>query len=102
MVKKNISVKDLYSFDLFICLALLKQMRDDLLNRTHSEVDFIETIRKKNTILSTQLMEIFQLAEEIFDKYCIKQSLPDENENKSTQKYSFTEKITKLRELMFN
>jgi hypothetical protein len=102
MVKKNISVKDLYSFDLFICLALLKQMRDDLLNKTHSEVDFIETIRKNNRILSTQLIETFHLAEEIFDKYCIKQSLPDENENKTNQKNSLTEKMRKLRELMFN
>ena len=39
LVQKNTSVKYIYSFDLFICLALLKQMRNPLLNETKCEID---------------------------------------------------------------
>ena len=47
----NVSVKDLYSFDLFVCLALLHYTREEFLKKCETETDIFEvfkTIKEKN------------------------------------------------------
>lgn len=70
---KGINVKNLYSFDLFICLSLLKQVRDDFLTNCNEETDFFETYIKfnKSGYFSSNFETIIKEAENIFDKYCI-------------------------------
>ena len=102
LVQKNTSVKYIYSFDLFICLALLKQMRNPLLNETKNEIDFIEILRNNSQLFANNLISTIQMAENIYDKYCIKSSSTDEIVSKIVQNNSFTAQIKKLREIMFN
>jgi hypothetical protein len=80
----NVSVKDLYSFDLFVCLALLNQVREEFLNKCETETDIFEvfkTIKEKN-LFAENFNLIFQLAEEIFESYCSNFSLLSVNLNK--------------------
>ena len=102
LVQKNTSVKDIYSFDLFICLALLKQMRSDLLVKANNEIDFIEILRSNNQLFANNLIFTIQMAEDIYDKFCIKSNTTDDLDTKQIQHNSFTAQIKKLREIMFN
>jgi hypothetical protein len=71
---KNVSIESIYSFDLFICLSLLKQMRDDLLTKCESDVDILEVFKEFNAQRSPfelNFQTTFQLAEQIFEKYSI-------------------------------
>ena len=99
---KNVSVNDLYSFDLFICLALLKQMRNDFLQKATSETDIFEILRSNNSLLSRNLIKTFQLAEEIFEKYCLKTHNLNDDEEMKNLPQNFTAKIRKLSEMIFN
>jgi len=71
---KNVSIESIYSFDLFICLSLLKQMRENLLTKCESDVDMLEVFKEFNAQRSPfglNFHNTFQLAEQIFDKYSI-------------------------------
>ena len=67
---KNVSVKSLYSFELFICLALLKHMRHILLLKVRNELDLYEIVRENKSLFALNYTEIFNSAEQIFEKYC--------------------------------
>lgn len=69
---KNISVKYMYTFDLFICLSFLKQQRLNILN-CQNDTDFYEIFAdfKREKYFSKNFKQILNEAEEIFDKYCI-------------------------------
>lgn len=70
---KNISVQNLYTFDLFISLSLLKKLRNDILENCESETDFYEAFSEfnKSKHFSDNFREIVKDAEDIFDEYCI-------------------------------
>jgi hypothetical protein len=91
---KNISVKDLYTFDLFISLSLLKQARQHFVNSSESESEIIEVfqVRKVNSIFSNNFSKTLEIAEEIFENYCIiSQNINAEklaNKNKPIRNFS--------------
>ena len=72
-VLKGINVKSLYTFDLFVCLSLLKQVRERFLTECNSESDFFEVFASLNMdqVLSKNFNDIVNEAEKIFDQYCI-------------------------------
>jgi hypothetical protein len=67
---KNISVKNLYSFDLFICLSLLKQIREKLLK--NSDMELLEILQDNKNLFAQNYLFILENAQIIFEKYCIK------------------------------
>ena len=69
---KNVSIKSLYSFELFICLALLNQMRPVLLEKVRNESDLYEILSENKNLLAIHYTEIFNNAEQIFEKHCVK------------------------------
>ena len=71
----SVSVKNIYPFELFICLSLLSEMRNDFL-KCESEMDVFEIfgIFNSKTIFKLNFDEIFLAAEKIFLKYCIKKN----------------------------
>jgi hypothetical protein len=73
-VQKNISPALLYSFDLFICLAFLENIRDKILSSCESETDFYELFKKfnKSDFFEKNFKMILNQAEDIFNKYCVK------------------------------
>ena len=98
---KGVSVNDLYSFDLFICLALLKRMRTSLV-QANSETDVFEILKKNHSLLSSELIEIVKIAEDIFDKYCIKSNdLNEYNQNDDLKDYDLVAKIRSFSQIMF-
>jgi hypothetical protein len=78
---KNISPAFLYSFDLFICLAFLEEIRDRILSSCESETDFYELFKKfnKSDFFERNFQMLLTKAEDIFNKYCIK-SIKEEEE----------------------
>lgn len=70
---KNINVKNLYTFDLFVCLSLLKQMRRQFLDSCNEETDFMEVYFNFNrsNYLANNFKSIINDAEQIFDQYCV-------------------------------
>jgi hypothetical protein len=97
---KNINIKNLYSFDLFVCLSLLKQMRDTIINKTNSDTDIFEVFHfyNKKNLLAANFLETFQIAEDIFDKYSslashMKDDENNNNNNKSGEKVNLSKKL---------
>ena len=77
--QKSISIKQIYSFDMFICLSLIKLMRAKIM-ACGNDMDVYEHIRLINRkyMLSENYSSLIESAEEIFHKYCIKNSsVPD-------------------------
>jgi hypothetical protein len=72
-VQKNISPALLYSFDLFICLAFLEQIRERILSSCDSETDFYELFKKfnKSDYFEKNFELILKNAEDVFNKYCV-------------------------------
>ncbi len=68
---KSISIESLYSFDLFICLSIVQQMRLGLLE-CNNEMDLYEVLKDNTDLFSSNYELILKYAEDIFDKYCIK------------------------------
>lgn len=68
-VLKGINVKNLYSFDLFACLSLLEQVRDEFLSACDSETDFFEVYLRlnKSGLFASDFDAIVKKAEKIFD-----------------------------------
>lgn len=81
-VLKGINVKNLYSFDLFVCLSLLKQAREEFLTKCNSDMDIYEAYSRLNKSghLINNLNEILADAEKIFDQYCIISQAFNEND----------------------
>lgn len=71
-VLKSISIKSLYSFDLFVCLSLIKQMREDLIKRPKNEMEIFEVVKLNKNLFSDNYEKTLFYAEEIFQKYCVK------------------------------
>ncbi len=80
---KGVSIKSLYSFDLFVCLSLLKQMRHDILERAINEMEIFQVLKENASIFADNYDVTLEYAEEIFEKYCIKMKLKNENEQDS-------------------
>jgi hypothetical protein len=99
--RKKISIKNLYSFDLFVCLSLLKQMRKDLMN-AQCDTDIFEILHSynKKNLLANNFLETFHIAEEIFDKYSVITQLKDENDKKLKDQKST--KLDKFKDFIFN
>ncbi|RNA41958.1 TBC1 domain family member 15-like [Brachionus plicatilis] len=70
---KNINVKNLYNFDLFICISLMFQLRNQVLNEIENEMCFFEIFSQfnKSHYFEKNFKKVVQNAQEIFDKYCI-------------------------------
>ncbi len=71
---KNVNIESIYSFDLFLCLSLLKQMRDDLLTKCDSDMDMLKVFKEFNAQHSPfdhNFQTTFTIAEQIFNKYSI-------------------------------
>ncbi len=85
---KGVSIKSLYSFDLFICLSLLKQMRRDLLETATNEMELFQVLKENANIFAGNYKLTLKYAEEIFEKYCIKMKLEsvDEQASQKTKK----------------
>jgi hypothetical protein len=98
--RKKISIKHLYSFDLFVCLSLLKQMRTDLI-KAQSDTDIFEILHSynKKNLLANNFLETFHIAEKIFDKYSVITQLKDENDNKLKDPKST--KLDKFKDFIF-
>lgn len=72
LTKKKIIDKDsLYTFDLFICLALLNQMRNSIMNHDEcTEIEIFDIILMKNkTLFLNNFDKTFEIAEELFKNY---------------------------------
>lgn len=88
---KNIRPTFLYSFDLFICLALLEQVRKRMVERVGgggkltdvSETEFHDLLKQfnKSEYFETHFHLILDRAESMFNQYCLKAS--EEEEEKS-------------------
>lgn len=72
-VLKGINVKSLYTFDLFVCLSLLKQVRGRFLTECECETDFFDVFASlnRNQVLAQNYDAVITEAERIFDQYCI-------------------------------
>jgi hypothetical protein len=73
--EKQIYIDKIYTFDLFICLALIHQMRDKILDRNLCSLDSDVYILVRNNLkdyLEENMNEIFTKAEEIFNNYSCK------------------------------
>lgn len=70
---KNINVKNLYNLDLFICLSLMFQLRDQVINEIDNEMDFFNILSQfnKSYFFEKNFKQVIQNAQEIFDRYCI-------------------------------
>lgn len=72
--EKFININNLYTFDLFICLALLNEMRTSILNRKlcQFDCDVYDVIRTYyKDLFSNNLNKIFLSAENIFYNYSL-------------------------------
>ena len=102
----NVSVKDLYSFDLFVCLALLKYMRQEFLDKCECETDVFEVLKlyKEKNVFALHFEQIFRMAEEIFEQYCANFALLSQNLSKRlslTPRHSMSERLKKMKEFLF-
>jgi hypothetical protein len=101
-VMKNISPEHLYSFDLFICLALLSQIREKVLNECKCETDFYELFKvfNKSDYFENNFQQVLDQAESIFDRYCVKVKLEDEviDLGKEKRNKSWLDKIKNILE----
>jgi hypothetical protein len=88
----NISLEQIFSFDMFICLALLEEMKPRFVNECKNGDDFFEIIANNKYLLGDNCLNICRSAQNLFEKYCIK-SLPfyenhflDKNNNNNNKK----------------
>lgn len=85
---KSISIESLYSFDLFICLSVIEQMRLELLG-CQNEMELFGVLKENANLFSSNYQLSLKYAEDIFDKYCIKMKREDyerSSDLKSTSK----------------
>jgi hypothetical protein len=70
--KRQININSIYTFDLFVSLALLKQLRKPILECTN-DMDVYDTIRKNaSNLIVNNFNTIFIEAEQLFHAYCLK------------------------------
>ena len=72
---KKIHINKIFTFDLFICLALIQKMRIEIMNKSICESDCDVYNLARNTYkeyFRNNFYEIFQKAEEIFNNYSCK------------------------------
>ena len=70
--EKQIDINNIYTFDLFICLALINKMRNEFLNKSicEQDCDIYNLVRTNyKDYLRLNLNEVFNKAEEIFNGY---------------------------------
>ena len=95
----NISPTLMYSFDLFICLSLLREIREKILLKCQSETDFYEIFKafNKSDYFERNFEKILEQAEKIFNKYCFKantEDVPDLERESSIKRF-----FNKIKEL---
>ena len=97
-----ISIKEIYSFDLFICLALIRDMRDQML-QLNSDMDIYELVREFNRrgTFQMQFDKFIKLGEQIFEKHCIKSS-DEQSIDISNESSSFRIQFKKFTDFVFN
>jgi hypothetical protein len=83
--KGQLNINSIYTFDLFVCLALLMQMRKSILESAE-EID-VHTIAQKMTpdLMVNDFKSIFSTAESLFHSYCLKQ-MPNRMAGESLKK----------------
>jgi hypothetical protein len=84
--EQQMNIQSLCMFDLFICLALLQQMRPAIM-QCSSEMDVYELILTKfKHLFSDNFEKTFQLAEEIYQAYAFTKCEYNSGASKSSGK----------------
>jgi len=87
--EQQMNIQSLCMFDLFICLALLKQMRPSIM-QCNNEMDVYEVILTKfKNLFSKNFETTFEMAEEIYQAYAFTKCEYSSGENKSSGKKKF-------------
>lgn len=87
--EQQMNIQSLCTFDLFICLALLKQMRPDIM-QCRNEMDVYEVILTKFKHLFCESFEnTFRLAEEIYQSFAFTKCEYSSKENRAAEKKKF-------------
>ncbi|CAF0750248.1 unnamed protein product [Brachionus calyciflorus] len=98
---KNIVVRNVYSFDLFICLSLLRQLREKIVKNCHDESEFYEAFSEfnKSKFFQENFEKIIHDSQEIFGKYCIISNSVIQSDNEKNGNNSKT--FAKIKDLFF-